>query len=73
MQSIDALAEAIEEFEGGVVLVSHDARLIERVCSDTTQSEIWIVDNGTVTTYDGDFDDFRQELLDEIRKEQEDD
>ena len=63
MQSIDALADALDEFEGGVVLVSHDARLIERVCEDPTRSEVWIVDNGTVTRYEGDFEDYREELL----------
>ena len=33
METIDALAEAINEFEGGLLLVSHDFRLINQVCS----------------------------------------
>ncbi|KAE8692933.1 ABC transporter F family member 4 [Hibiscus syriacus] len=46
MQSIDALADALDEFTGGVVLVSHDSRLISRVCKDEEKSQIWVVDNG---------------------------
>jgi ATP-binding cassette subfamily F protein 1 len=69
MQSIDALAEALEAFQGGVVLVSHDARLISTVCEDETVSQIWVVDNGEVEFYRGDFEQFRRELVDEIKTE----
>lgn len=69
MQSIDALADALEEFEGGVVLVSHDARLISQVCGDEEVSQIWVVDNGEVEFYEGDFEQFRKELIAEIAKE----
>lgn len=34
LQSIDALADALEEFEGGVFIISHDARLLSRICDD---------------------------------------
>eukprot|EP00946_MAST-07B_sp_MAST-7B-sp1_P001875 g1875.t1 len=61
IETIDALAEGLRNFEGGVVLVSHDARLIcEAGC------ELWVVDNKTVTRFDGDFEDYRDQLLDEI-------
>ncbi|KAJ1288011.1 hypothetical protein BS78_02G055600 [Paspalum vaginatum] len=69
MQSIDALADALDEFTGGVVLVSHDSRLISRVCEDEQKSEIWVVEDGTVKKYDGTFEDYKDELMDEIRKE----
>jgi ATPase subunit of ABC transporter with duplicated ATPase domains len=49
MESIDALAKAVNEFEGGMVLVSHDMRLISQVAK-----EIWICDNKTITVYKGD-------------------
>ncbi|XP_058079953.1 ABC transporter F family member 4-like [Magnolia sinica] len=69
MQSIDALAEALEEFTGGVVLVSHDSRLISRVCEDEEKSEIWVVENGTARTFPGTFEEYKEELLREIRAE----
>ncbi|KAF5794159.1 putative ABC transporter, AAA+ ATPase domain, P-loop containing nucleoside triphosphate hydrolase [Helianthus annuus] len=69
MQSIDALADALDEFTGGVVLVSHDSRLISRVCDDEEKSQIWVVENGTVEEFDGTFDDYKEELLKEIRAE----
>ncbi|WVZ62127.1 hypothetical protein U9M48_011909 [Paspalum notatum var. saurae] len=69
MQSIDALADALDEFTGGVVLVSHDSRLISRVCEDEQRSEIWVVEDGTVKQYDGTFEDYKDELMEEIRKE----
>ena len=73
MQSIDALADALEEYTGGVIIVSHDARLLSRVCDDEERAEVWIVDNGTVTRYGGDFEDYRDELIREIVAEQDED
>jgi len=69
MQSIDALADALDEFTGGVVLVSHDSRLISRVCEDEQRSEIWVVEDGMVKKYDGTFEDYKDELMEEIKKE----
>ena len=54
IESIDALAEAIQAFNGGIVLVSHDARLIKEA-----ECRIWICGNKTVTPFDGDIDDYR--------------
>jgi energy-coupling factor transporter ATP-binding protein EcfA2 len=53
-ESIDALAKAINEFEGGMVLVSHDMRLISQVAK-----EIWICDSKTINTYKGDILSFK--------------
>ncbi|XP_021278754.1 ABC transporter F family member 4 [Herrania umbratica] len=72
MQSIDALADALDEFTGGVVLVSHDSRLISRVCEDEEKSQIWVVENGTVTTFPGTFEDYKDELQREIKAEVDD-
>jgi len=73
MQSIDALADALEEFTGGVVIISHDSRLLSRVCDDAETAEVWIVDNGKVEAYDGDFEDYKDELIAEIAAEMDED
>ncbi|PKA60394.1 ABC transporter F family member 4 [Apostasia shenzhenica] len=72
MQSIDALAEALEEFTGGVVLVSHDSRLISRVCEDEERSEIWVVEDGTVMKFPGSFEEYKEDLIREIKAEVDD-
>uniref|UniRef100_A0A2N9GGU2 ABC transporter domain-containing protein n=1 Tax=Fagus sylvatica TaxID=28930 RepID=A0A2N9GGU2_FAGSY len=69
MQSIDALADALDEFTGGVVLVSHDSRLISRVCDDEEKSEIWVVENGTVRAFPGTFEEYKEDLQREIKAE----
>lgn len=61
IETIDALAEALRTYEGGVILVSHDARLIMEAGCD-----LYIVNDKTVTRHDGGFDDYREALLDEI-------
>lgn len=62
IESVDALAEALENFSGGIVLVSHDQRLITRVCT-----ELWVVrGDKRVEIYDGDFEDYRQEIIDSM-------
>ncbi|RID65252.1 hypothetical protein BRARA_D00459 [Brassica rapa] len=69
MQSIDALADALDEFSGGVVLVSHDSRLISRVCEDEEKSRIWVVEDRTVSFFDGTFEEYKEELQIQIREE----
>lgn len=66
MQSIDALADALEEFEGGVVIISHDARLLSRICDDAEAAEVWIVEDGEIHPWDGDFEDYKNDLIREI-------
>lgn len=57
METIDALADAINDFEGGLVLVSHDFRLINQVAK-----EIWICEHGTVTKWNGDILSYKEHL-----------
>jgi len=65
IESIDALAEALNDYEGGLILVSHDSRLISQVCH-----EIWVVGDNTVTEYEGDFEDYKNELVVEFEAKQ---
>ena len=58
MDSRQALAEAINAFEGAVVLISHDPHVIE-----LTVDRFLLVENGRVQNYDGDLDDYREHLL----------
>ncbi|MGX1171149.1 ATP-binding cassette subfamily F protein 3 [Bradyrhizobium sp. USDA 372] len=58
IDSRGALAEAINEFSGAVIMVSHDRYLIE-ACAD----RLWIVADRTVTNYDGDLDEYRRLVL----------
>nr|MBA2397847.1 ABC-F family ATP-binding cassette domain-containing protein [Bradyrhizobium sp.] len=53
-----ALAEAINEFPGAVIMVSHDRYLIE-ACAD----QLWVVADRAVTDFDGDLDDYRRMVL----------
>merc|ERR1712087_522742 len=57
MESIDALAIAVNKFSGGLVLVSHDMRLISQVAK-----EIWICDHKTIEKYRGDIMNFKMDM-----------
>jgi len=71
LETIESLAMALNNFEGGVVLVSHDERLISLVVD-----EIWIVKKGdmtsnppvpgSVTVFNGSFDDYKDMLRQEF-------
>lgn len=49
-----ALIEALNDYNGAVILISHDRHLIE-----ATVDRLWLVNNGTVTTFEGDMDEYR--------------
>lgn len=69
MQSIDALCDALDEFQGGVVVISHDAQLLSRLCADEEHSQVLIVEDGTMKKFPGDFEDYRNMLIKEIAAE----
>ncbi|KAJ8357831.1 hypothetical protein SKAU_G00206250 [Synaphobranchus kaupii] len=64
METIEALAKALNNFKGGVVLVSHDERMIRLVCK-----ELWVCEAGKVKRVDGGFDEYRDVLQEQFRKE----
>jgi ATP-binding cassette subfamily F protein 3 len=59
-----ALIQAINGFEGAVILVSHDPHLIE-----LSADRLWLVTNGGIASYDGDMESYKQLLLDQRRDE----
>uniref|UniRef100_A0A7N8XCN0 ATP-binding cassette sub-family F member 2 n=1 Tax=Mastacembelus armatus TaxID=205130 RepID=A0A7N8XCN0_9TELE len=65
IETIDALAEAINEFEGGMMLVSHDFRLIQQVAQ-----EIWVCENQTITKWNTDILAYKEHLKSKIEKQQ---
>ncbi|XP_066477885.1 ATP-binding cassette sub-family F member 3 isoform X1 [Tiliqua scincoides] len=64
METIEALAKALNNFRGGLILVSHNERFIRLVCH-----ELWVCGNGTVQRIEGGFDEYRHILQEQFRKE----
>ncbi|WAR15399.1 ABCF3-like protein [Mya arenaria] len=62
METIDALGEALKKFGGGVILVSHDERLIQMVCQ-----ELWVVRDRKVITLDGGFEQYKKIVEEELQ------
>uniref|UniRef100_G1KKC5 ATP binding cassette subfamily F member 1 n=1 Tax=Anolis carolinensis TaxID=28377 RepID=G1KKC5_ANOCA len=61
IESIDALGDAINEYKGAVIVVSHDARLITE-----TNCHLWVVEDQSVNQIDGDFEDYKREVLEAL-------
>jgi ATP-binding cassette subfamily F protein 3 len=59
----EALSMALNEFEGTVMLVSHDRALLREVCD-----EFWLVSRGGVEPFDGDLDDYQKWLLEQSKE-----
>ena len=63
MESIDALARCLQNFKGGVVVISHDMRLVSQVAE-----EIYICDQKKITKYQGDIMQFKMHTKKENAK-----
>ncbi|KAI5967135.1 GCN20 [Candida theae] len=57
-QGLDALAEAMRNFKGGILMVSHDVSIIDKVCN-----EIWVAENDTISKFPGDIHDYKKHIL----------
>ena len=64
IETIDALCDAINEFNGGIVVVTHDQRLIEE-CDCT----LWVVEKLGVTEWKEGFDDYKETILRELEEQ----
>ena len=60
METIDSLSEAINSFNGAVLVVSHDTRLIKNI-----SNEIYLVKDRNVTRYTGTIMDYRRSIIEE--------
>ncbi|WP_416796098.1 ABC-F family ATP-binding cassette domain-containing protein [Ciceribacter azotifigens] len=58
-----ALIEALNDYNGAVILIAHDRHLIE-----ATVDRLWLVNNGTVSVFDGDMEDYRSLVVAAARK-----
>ena len=58
IDSRTALVEALNDYDGAVIVISHDRHLLE-----ATVDRLWLVNHGTVRPYEGDLDDYRTLIL----------
>ena len=62
MEAIQALAGALNEFKGGVVVISHDQPFIQQVCR-----EVWVVESRQVAQFKGSFAEYKRASLSKLR------
>lgn len=68
IESREALVDALNNYEGAVVIVSHDPHMLERVVD-----RLWLVNDGGVSDFDGDLDDYRRFVIERQRAERRED
>jgi len=66
IESVEALTEAVSKFNGGLVLVTHDARLITEI-----DCELWVVEDGGCYRFEKGFEGYRDKVLDQLREREE--
>ncbi|KAI7251852.1 putative ABC transporter ATP-binding protein, partial [Hortaea werneckii] len=60
IEAMDALSVALKNFEGGVLMVSHDVTMLQNVCTS-----LWVCDNGTVTHFEGTVQQYKKKISDQ--------
>ncbi|KAI7542176.1 putative ABC transporter ATP-binding protein, partial [Hortaea werneckii] len=60
IEAMDALSLALRNFEGGVLMVSHDVTMLQNVCTS-----LWVCDNGTVTHFEGTVQQYKKKISDQ--------
>ena len=63
METINALAAALQAFSGGVLIISHDQFFIKKVCN-----EIWVISDGMIRDFRDGFDEYKKIALIEHKK-----
>ncbi|KAF1915226.1 P-loop containing nucleoside triphosphate hydrolase protein [Ampelomyces quisqualis] len=57
IEAMDALSDALNKFQGGVLMVSHDVTMLQNVCTS-----LWVCDNGTIEHFDGSVKDYKRRI-----------
>lgn len=58
IEAMDALSTALQNFQGGVLMVSHDVTMLQNVCTS-----LWVCDKGTVEKFPGDVNAYKKKIL----------
>jgi ATPase subunit of ABC transporter with duplicated ATPase domains len=67
MDAVDALIQAIQQFKGGLLVVSHDQYFVNKLCN-----ELWVIENGQATKFNGTFDEYKFQSAKRTKKRVED-
>uniref|UniRef100_A0A7R9WRA7 ABC transporter domain-containing protein n=1 Tax=Craspedostauros australis TaxID=1486917 RepID=A0A7R9WRA7_9STRA len=63
MEAVDALVEAVQDFKGGLIVVSHDQHFVSNTCT-----ELWVVDSGKAERFRGNFLEYKKFTTEKTRK-----
>jgi ATP-binding cassette subfamily F protein 3 len=60
IEAMDALSQALQQFKGGVLMVSHDVTMLQNVCTS-----LWVCDDGTIEHFDGTVKDYKKRITEQ--------